>query len=115
MFQRAGNLLSGLGGDAGIAHRGVQVLVPKQDPDHADIDLVFENMGGEAVPERVHRHPLVDLGRLYRGTTGAAELACGEKLYGIAARKQPAAGPPQPRFYRYTKDQGGRTGALPRQ
>ena len=49
----------------GVARRGVQLLVAEQNLDHADIDLLLEKMGREAVPERVRRDPLVDVGRLW--------------------------------------------------
>jgi osmotically-inducible protein OsmY len=48
-------------------------------------------MRGEAVPQRVRRHPLLDPGDLGGGVDGAVELACRERLDRIAPRKQPAA------------------------
>jgi hypothetical protein len=47
-------------------------------------------MRGEAVPQRVRRHALLDAGSLGGGMGGAVELAGREWLDRIAARKQPA-------------------------
>ncbi len=41
----------------------MDVLVPEQRLDNANIDALFEQMGGEAVAERVRREALVDIGR----------------------------------------------------
>ena len=38
--------------------------MPQQHLDDADIDLLLQQVGGKAVPERVPRDPLVDAGRL---------------------------------------------------
>ena len=71
---------------------GFQLLVPEQDLDQADIDLLlFQQMGGETVPQGVHRHPLVDLGELGGGVDGPVELPCAERLDRVQPRKQPAA------------------------
>ena len=66
-LQRAHDLADRLGGDAGIERRGVELGVPEQHLDHADIDVLLEQVGGEAVPQRVRRDALVDLGHLGRG------------------------------------------------
>jgi hypothetical protein len=49
--------------------------VPEQHLDHADVDLLFEQVGGEAVPERVERDALVDPRWLCREVAGTVELA----------------------------------------
>jgi hypothetical protein len=43
--------------------------------DHANIDALLKQVGGEAVPQRVRRHALCDPGCLGGGTDDAAELA----------------------------------------
>src|SRR5437867_3713825 len=93
LLERAPDFADGLGGDLGVKRRGVELLVPQQHLDHANVDLLLKQMGGEAVPERVERDALVDPSRLRRGMAGTVELACGERLHRIAARKQPALGP----------------------
>ena len=53
MLERAGDLAERLEGDAGIERGGVELLVPEQHLDDADVDLLLEQMRGKAVPERV--------------------------------------------------------------
>ena len=69
--------------------------MPEQHLDHADVDLLLEQMGGEAVPQRVEGDALVDPGRLSRGVAGAVELACRQRVDRIAAREtaSPVAAP----------------------
>ena len=42
--------------------------------DNPNVDVLFEQMRGEAVPQRVRRHAFGDYRRLRRGVTGAIEL-----------------------------------------
>jgi hypothetical protein len=49
VFQRADHLAQEVGGDLGIQGRGIELLVPKQNLDHADIDLLLQQVGGETV------------------------------------------------------------------
>ena len=44
--------------DARVARRARQVGVTQQHLDDADVGAVLQQVGGEAVPQRVHRHPL---------------------------------------------------------
>src|SRR5208282_6823605 len=62
-------------GDAGVKCRGVELGMTQKRLDHANIDILLEEVGGEAVPQRVWRHMLLDPRRLGGGTDGAAELA----------------------------------------
>jgi hypothetical protein len=59
--------------------------------DHADIGILFQQVRGEAVPQRMRRHSLLDPGGLGSGVDGAVELTGRERLDRVAARKQPAA------------------------
>ena len=83
VLQRAHDLADRLGGDAGVERRGIELGVPEQHLDHADVDLLLEQVGGEAVPQRVQRDALVDPGHLGRGMAGAIELARGQRLTGF--------------------------------
>ena len=47
-------------GDAGVERGRLQLGVSEQDLDHANVDVLFEQMGGEAVPQGVRRHALGD-------------------------------------------------------
>src|SRR5262245_59136312 len=96
VLERAHDVLDRLGGHPRIERGRVELGVTEQDLDHPDIDVLLQQMGGEAVAERVWRHILLDPGRLCGGTAGAIELACGHRLGRIAAGKQPALRPCRP-------------------
>src|SRR6266403_6358987 len=74
VLERAPDLADSLGGDLGVERRGVELLVPEQHLDHADVDLLLQEMGVEAVPQRVERAALVDPGPLRRGMAGTIAL-----------------------------------------
>src|SRR3954451_25284612 len=93
MLERAGDLAERLEGDTGVERRRVELLVPEQHLDDADVGLLLEQVGGEAVPQRVQRNRLVDLGQLRRGMAGAVELARRQRLHRIAPGEQPALWP----------------------
>jgi hypothetical protein len=64
--------------------------VPEQHLDHADIDLLLEQVGGERVAKAVHRDGLVDRAA---GCGVHGRFSCRvEWVYRVQARKQPAAG-----------------------
>ena len=58
---------------------------------HANIDILLEEVRGEAVPQRVWRHALLDPRGLGGGTDGAAQLAGRQRLDRVATGKQPAS------------------------
>src|ERR1700676_3651620 len=62
-LQWTDHLTQDLGGDMGIERCRLELLVAEQYLDHADIHLLFEQVGGETVPQRVQRDLLVDAGR----------------------------------------------------
>src|SRR6476661_8626673 len=53
-IERAHDLLDRLGGDARVERRGVELGMTEQNLDHPDIDVLLEQVGGEAVTQRVH-------------------------------------------------------------
>src|SRR5712691_10193275 len=61
----------------------------EQDLDHSDIDVLLEQVGGEAVPQGVERYELVDLRNIGSGMAGAIELARRHRLHAVAPWKQP--------------------------
>src|SRR5260370_34634499 len=65
----------------------------EQHLDHSDIDVLFQEMGGKAVPECVRRYPLVDPGHVGSRMAGAMELARGERTDGVLTGKQPPSWP----------------------
>src|SRR5712691_1544601 len=80
MLERAGDLAERLEGDAGVERRRIERLVPEQHLDHADVGLLLEQVGGEAMPQRVRGDGLVDLRHHRRGVAGAVELARRQRL-----------------------------------
>ncbi len=53
MLERALDRMQGGTGDLGVTRRAVEFLVPEQHLDHPDIDLLLQEMGGEAMPRRM--------------------------------------------------------------
>ncbi len=53
--------------------------------DHADVDVLFEQVGGETVSERMRRHALGDSRLPRRRMHGAVELAGGHRVDRILA------------------------------
>jgi hypothetical protein len=90
MLQWAHHLADRLGGDAGVERGAIELGVPEQHMDHSDIDILLEQVGGEAVPQGMQRYALVDLGPIGCGMTGAIELARRHRLHAVASWKQPA-------------------------
>ena len=68
----------------------------EQNLDHADIDVLLQQMRCKAVPQRVRRHPLGDLRHVSRGVNGTVELTRGEMVDRVLSRKQPDLGPCDP-------------------
>src|SRR5215217_8397271 len=91
--ERARDVTDRLQGNAGVASGAVELSVPEQDLDDADIRLALQEMRREAVAKRVHRDALVELGGFRRGVTGPVELTRGDRLGGLLAGEEPAARP----------------------
>src|SRR5882762_2552529 len=58
--------------------------------DDSDISVVFEQVGREAVPQRMQRYVLLDPGRVGCLVEQAAQLAGSHRFAGLTAGKQPA-------------------------
>ena len=99
MLQRAHDLADRLGGDTSIERRGIELGVTEQDLDHADVDVLLEQMGGKAVPQGVERYALLDLGHMGGGMAGTIELAGRERLAPGSGREtaSPVVVPPSTR------------------
>src|SRR5262245_3040098 len=89
-LQRAHDLADRLGCDAGVERGGVELGMTEQNLDHPHIDVLLKQVSSKAMPQRVQRNALVDLGHLGGGVTNAIELARGHRLNRIATEKQPA-------------------------
>src|SRR3546814_10343176 len=72
----------------------VYLGVAEQDLDDADVDAIFEKMGGETVPQRVRSDPLVDVRGLGGLDDDAVELARADMGRCALSGKEPAVGTP---------------------
>jgi hypothetical protein len=87
-LQGTGDLAQQIGGHLHVERSGLELLVAEQHLDHADIDLLFEQVRREAVPQRMHRHALVELRRFGRGMNGTVQLPLAERIDGIEPGKE---------------------------
>src|SRR5687768_5486442 len=62
------------GGDTGIEGGGLELGMSEQDLDDTNVDVLLQQMRGEAVAQCVRRYPLADPGGLGRGVDGAVHL-----------------------------------------
>ena len=74
----------------GVEGSVLQLGVTEQRLDNADIDAVFQKMGGKAVPQCVWADAPGNLGRMRRLDHDAIELSGADRLERVLARKQPA-------------------------
>src|SRR6266853_1627310 len=78
------------GCDPRVARRRIQFVVTQQCLDDSDISVVFEQVGREAVPQRMQRYVLLDPGCVGCLVEQAAQLAGSHRFAGLTAGKQPA-------------------------
>src|SRR5215212_9513162 len=95
-IERAHDHADGVGGDPRIERRGLELGVPEQDLDHADVDVLLQQVGREAVAQRVRRDPLGDPGPVGGDMDGPVELTRGERVDRVLSREQPDLGPGDP-------------------
>src|SRR5437868_4038847 len=62
-----------VGGYMRVECGGLELGMAEQNLDQANIGFLLQQVCGEAVPQRVWRHPLLDLGYLGCGMNGAVE------------------------------------------
>src|SRR5277367_3045137 len=72
-LQRTRHVADRVDGDARIERGRFELGVSEQNLDDPDIDVLFEQMGGEAVAQRVRRHAFGDSRRPRRRGNGATE------------------------------------------
>jgi len=87
-LQRTGHVTDRVDGDAGVERRRLQLGVSQQHLNHANIDILFEQMRCEAVPQGVRRHALGDPGVARRRVHGAVELTATRSCAGIAGPRE---------------------------
>ena len=79
-----------LGADLCIKRRRFQLLVPEQDLNDADVDLLLQQVSGERVTQAMHRDRLIDSRRRGGSMDGAVELPRGHRIGWIQAGEEPA-------------------------
>jgi hypothetical protein len=92
-LERALDVADRVDGDAGVERGRLQLGVAEQDLDYADVNLLFEQVSGEAVPQGVRRDSLGDARRLRRGVNGAHELAGRHRVDWVPAGEEPGLEP----------------------
>src|SRR5277367_5705724 len=89
LVERADHGAHRSGRNLGVEGGVLQLGVAEQNLDDADVDAVFQQMGGKAVPQRVRSDPLGDLRGLCRLDDDAMELPGADWLHGVLSWKQP--------------------------
>ena len=72
---------------------GAGLRVSEQHLDHANVDVLLEQMRGEAVPQSVRRDALGDARQVLGGVDGAAKLPGGHRVDRVLAGKEPRLRP----------------------
>ena len=74
-FERALNLPDQVDRNPRIAHGRLDVPMPEQVLDHANVDTLFEEMGRKAMPQRVDGDRFAEPGRFGRSPTRKLQRA----------------------------------------
>ena len=90
LVERARDRAHRPGRDLGVEGGVVQLGVPEQDLDDPDVGAVLQQVGREAVAQRVRPDPLGDVGGLRRLDDDAIELPRADRLHRVLSREQPA-------------------------
>ena len=75
-----GDRTNGRGSNLGIQRCGVEPGVTQEGLNHTNIDLLFEQMSGEGMPQCVRRHSLSDPCGVSCCVNNSVELACCEMV-----------------------------------
>src|SRR5215471_9058365 len=95
-IQWADDRADGVGGDARIEHGGLELGMTEQHLDHADVGVLLQEVGREAVAQCVRRHPFGDLGHVGGGMDRPIELAHRDVVDRVLSGKQPGFRPRDP-------------------
>src|SRR4029077_14229458 len=89
-LERALDVADRVDGDAGVERGGLQLGVAEQDLDDTDVDVLVEQVSGEAVPQGVRRDALGDARQARGGVDGAPKLAGGHRVDRVPAGEEPS-------------------------
>src|SRR5690348_3993393 len=92
MLERARHGPDRLGGDAGVERGRIQLGVPEQNLDDANIDILLEQVSGKAVAQRMRADTLLDASGFCGLMDSPVDLARRNGLERVLSRKQPALG-----------------------
>ena len=92
MLERARHRPDRLGGDAGVERGRIQLGVPEQNLDDANIDILLEQVSGKAVAQRVRTDALLDASGFCGLMDSPVDLARRNGLERVPSRKQPTLG-----------------------
>ncbi len=90
ILQWAFDLVQEMSRDLAIAGGVLELLVPQQYLDDADVLVVLEQVGGKSVAQRMQRNRLIDLGRSTCLVKDPVELTGREWVERVLSRKYPA-------------------------
>src|SRR5215470_7006589 len=110
--ERAGHLADRADGDAGVKRRRVKFLVPEQNLDDANVGLLLQEMGGEAVSQRMNADTLGDAGTPRCQANDPMQLARTRMLPAVAGRQPALLARNAPPFVQYL-EQDGRENDVP--
>ena len=79
-------------GDLRVERGRLELAVPEQDLDDADVDVLLEQVGGKAMPQRVRADALADPGRFGSLMNGTVELPRRDRIGVAAPGEQPTSG-----------------------
>lgn len=88
-LNRRNHFAQDLGADLCIKRRRLQLLVPEQDLDDADVDLLLKEVSRERVTKAVHRDRLIDSRRRGGSMDRPVELPRGHRIGRIEAGEEP--------------------------
>src|SRR5665213_4035013 len=91
-FERALDLPDGVDCHTCIAGGGRNVTMAEQILNHVNVDALFQEIGGEAVPQRVHGDGLVEAGGCDRLAARPLQRTRREGTSRVGARKQEVLG-----------------------
>src|SRR6202022_3776146 len=88
--QRAHDLTDDAGGHMGVARCGVELGMSEQNLDHTNIDVLLEQVRGEAVSQGVRRNPIWQSSQIGGHVADAVELSRRHRVhtFGCAMRHQ---------------------------